>query len=83
MKKLNILLSLIVMLTSCSGNSQNKLKRYDVKSAIIEYSTTTSGKTFGSTVKGTGTESLYFKDWGAIELAEEKSTQTTVTKIFG
>lgn len=83
MKKLNILLSLIVVLTSCSGNSQNKLKRYDVKSAIIEYSTTTSGKTFGSTVKGTGTESLYFKDWGAIELIEEKSTQTTVTKIFG
>jgi len=83
MKKVNILLSLIVVLASCSGNSQNKLKRYDAKSAIIEYSTTTSGKTFGSTVKGAGTESLYFKDWGAVELIEEKSTQTTVTKIFG
>ena len=83
MKKLNILLSLIAVLISCSGNSQNKLKRYDVKSAIVEYNTTTSGKTLGSTVKGTGTESLYFKDWGAIELIEEKSTQTTTIKIFG
>lgn len=83
MKKISILLSIIVAFVSCNGNSQNKLKRYDVKSAIIEYNTTTSGKTFGSTIKGTGTESLYFKDWGAIELIEEKSTQTTVTKIFG
>ncbi len=83
MKKINILLSLIIVLTSCSGNSQNKLKRYDVKSAIIQYNTTTSGKTFGSTIKGSGTESLYFKDWGAVELIEEQSTQTTVTKIFG
>ncbi|WP_456375962.1 hypothetical protein [Lutibacter sp.] len=83
MKKINILLSLIIVLTSCSGNSQNKLKRYDVKSAIIQYNITTSGKTFGSTIKGAGTESLYFKDWGAVELTEEQSTQTTVTKIFG
>ncbi len=83
MKKINILLSLIVVLASCSGNSQNKLKRYNVKSAIVHYSTTTSGKTFGSTIKGTGTESLYFKDWGAVELIEEQSRQTTITKIFG
>lgn len=83
MKKINILLSLLVVLASCSGNSQNKLKRYDVKSAIIQYNMTTSGKTFGSTIKGAGTESLYFKDWGAVELTEENSTQTVVTKIFG
>ncbi|WP_456423711.1 hypothetical protein [Lutibacter sp.] len=83
MKKLNILLSLIIVLASCSGNSQNKLKRYDVKSGIVQYKVTTSGKTFGSTIKGVGTESLYFKDWGAVELVEEESTQTTVTKIFG
>ena len=83
MKKLNIILVVLVVLASCNGNSQNKLKRYDVKSAIIQYSTTTSGKTFGSTIKGSGTESLYFKDWGAVELVEEQSTQTTVTKLFG
>lgn len=83
MKKLNILISFIVILTSCNGNSQNELKRYDVKSGIVQYKVTTSGKTFGSTIKGVGTESLYFKDWGAVELVEEESNQTTVTKIFG
>ncbi|MCF6181538.1 hypothetical protein [Lutibacter sp.] len=83
MKKINILLVVLVVLASCSGNSQNKLKRYNVKSAIIQYNITTSGKTFGSTIKGSGTENLYFKDWGAVELTEEKSTQTTITKIFG
>jgi len=83
MKKINILIAVLAVLTSCSGNSQNKLKRYDVKSGIIEYTITTSGKTFGSTITGEGTESLYFRDWGALELTEEKSTQSTVTKIFG
>ncbi len=83
MKKLNILFSFIIILTSCNGNSQNKLKRYDVKSGIVQYKVTTSGKTFGSTINGVGTESLYFKDWGGVELVEEESTQTTVTKIFG
>ena len=46
MKKIKILLTLLVVLASCNGNSQNKLKRYDVKSAIVEYTTTTSGKNF-------------------------------------
>lgn len=83
MKKLNILISFIVILTSCNGNSQNELKRYDVKSGIVEYTTTISGKVMGSTITGSGTESVYFKDWGAIELKEEQSTQTTTMKFFG
>ncbi len=83
MKKLNILLSLIVVLTSCSGNSQNKLKRYEIKSGIVKYTTTISGKVIGSTITGSGTESVYFKDWGAVELKEEQSTQTATMKFFG
>ncbi|AMC11208.1 hypothetical protein Lupro_08045 [Lutibacter profundi] len=83
MKKLNILLSLIIILTSCSGNSQNKLKRYDVKSGIVKYTSTISGKVLGGEVKGSGTESLYFKNWGAVELKEEQATQTTTMKFFG
>ena len=83
MKKLNILLSLIVVLTSCNGTSQNKLKRYNVKSGIIKYKSTTSGKMMGSKITGSGSESLYFKDYGALELREEQSTKTTRIKFFG
>jgi len=83
MKKLSILLSLVVILVSCNGNSQNKLKRYNIKSGIVKYTTTISGKVMGSTINGSGTESVYFKDWGAVELKEEQSTQTSTMKFFG
>jgi hypothetical protein len=87
MKRTVIFLSLFALLLSTNENvkasEQNKLKRYEVKSGIVQYKITTSGKVLGSTVTGSGTESLYFKDWGAIELVEEISTQTTNTKIFG
>ncbi len=83
MKKLSILISLFIAITSCKGGEQNTLKRYDVKSGIVHYTTTTSGKVMGSTISGSGTENLYFKDWGAVELVEVQSTQTSEMKIFG
>ena len=75
--------SLLITTTISRANEPNELKRYDVKSAIVHYKLTTTGNTIGSTVEGSGNESLYFKDWGAIELLEEEATQTTHTKIFG
>ncbi len=78
-----IVICLFMAFASCNGNSQTKLKRYDVKSGTVKYEITISGKVLGSTISGEGTESLYFKDWGAIELLEEKSNQTTQTNIFG
>ncbi len=83
MKKLSILLSLVVALVSCDGNSQNQLKRYDVKSGIITYKTTITGKMMGGKVSGNGIENLYFKNWGATELKEEEWSQTTKIKFFG
>jgi hypothetical protein len=83
MKKISILLSIIIALVSCNGNSQNQLKRYEVKSGIIQYKLTIKGKVMGSTISGSGTESLYFKNWGALELAEEQSEQITKVKFFG
>ncbi len=94
MKKLIIILSLLIVTISCKGNEnkdsldvtdkqENKLKRYEVKSGIVKYTSTISGKVMGSVITGSGTESLYFKDWGAVELVEEKSSQTTNTKFFG
>ena len=83
MKNFSILLSLFLAIFSCNGNAQNKLKRYDLKSGIIQYSTIINGKALGSTITGSGTESLYFKDWGAVELKEAMLSQTTVMKLMG
>jgi hypothetical protein len=83
MKNLSILFSLLFAMSGCSGNAQNELKRYDVKSGIVEYVTTTSGKVMGSTIDGSGTETLYFKDWGTLELKESVSSQTTTMKFLG
>ncbi|SHF65292.1 hypothetical protein SAMN05444274_10763 [Mariniphaga anaerophila] len=83
MKNLGILLSILTLLTSYNSNAQKELKRYRVKSGIVEYTTTISGKLMGSTVTGSGTQSLYFKNFGAVELKEEQSEQTTTTKLFG
>ena len=83
MRNLSILFSLLFAMSGCSGNAQNKLKRYDIKSGIVEYATTTSGKVMGSTIDGNGTDKLFFKDWGAIELKESMLTQTTAMKFLG
>jgi hypothetical protein len=83
MKKLSILLSLAVVLMSCNGNSQNTLKRYHVESGIVDYETIITGKIMGSKISGSGVEHLYFKNWGALELKETQSSQTTTVKMFG
>lgn len=64
-------------------HSEKLLKRYDVKSGIVQYKTTISGNVMGSVIQGEGTQSLYFKDWGAKELREEQSIQTTKVSIMG
>lgn len=81
MKQLTLILALAIL--TISAFAQTRLKRYDVKSGIVEYETTISGKIMGSTISGSGTEKLFFKDWGAIELKETESSQTTTIKIFG
>jgi hypothetical protein len=83
MKNLNIFIILYFALFSINAYSQEKLKRYEVKSGMVEYKTTISGKVMGSILEGSGTEKLYFKDWGAMELKETESTQTTSMKFFG
>jgi hypothetical protein len=89
MKKFVIVLSTVLLFISC-GKSESeksvvdaKYKRYDVKSGIVKYTTKISGKVMGSTISGDGESSLYFKDWGATELKEEKSSQITNISILG
>ncbi|PVX52508.1 hypothetical protein C7377_0832 [Balneicella halophila] len=84
MKNLKILLFAFVMITSCSNSSKkddDKLKRYDVKSGIVNYRITGSGNMMGSSISEEGTARCVFKDSGATELREEESTTTTVVKI--
>jgi hypothetical protein len=83
MKKLSILLVFIIVTSFTVKEKQTKLKRYEVKSAMVTYNTVISGTVLGSTIEGSGTESLYFKDWGDVELKETQSTTTTKTNIFG
>lgn len=83
MRQLTLLSILFLVLIAMQGFAQNQLKRNDLKSGEITYETTTSGKMMGSTISGSGTEKLYFKDWGAIELRETEATQTTEVKFFG
>ncbi len=88
MNKLSMILPLLLIMISCNSsgikNSDNStIKRYEVKSAIVKYKTTTSGSVMGSKISGSGTESLYFKDWGAVELKETQIKETTEVSVFG
>lgn len=83
MKKLALILTLTLALNAGYSRAQKQLKRYELKSGIVEYETTISGKVLGSTISGSGYEKLYFKDWGAVELKESQSAKTSTMKFFG
>jgi hypothetical protein len=66
--------------------------RYDVKSGMIEYEIVGEGDMAGGSATLSGTSKLYFKDFGNVELTDEKIQQTvmneteeerTITKIMG
>ena len=88
MKKIAIVLTLSLLLINC-GKSEteksvdNQYKRYPVESGIVKYKTTTKGKVMGSNISGNGESTLYFKNYGALELTEDTSTQTTEINLFG
>ena len=50
--------------------------RYDLKSGMVEYEIVGEGDVMGSPTTVTGTSKLYFKDFGNIELTDEKIQQT-------
>lgn len=69
--------------TNNENNTETQLKRYQIKSGMITYKTSVSGKVMGSTVTGSGTEELYFKNWGAVELKKADNKKVTKMNIFG
>jgi hypothetical protein len=72
-----------VSATQSTVRAEKEYKRYGVKTGEVHYETRTQGKIMTGTVTGKGTRDLYFKDWGAVELREEKSEQTTTVAMFG
>lgn len=97
MKRSVMFLGATLMFLSCAGKEKenlssiherlsyqdSKIKRYEVQSGSVKYESTIEGKVMGSIIQGKGTSNLFFKDWGAIELIEDKETKTTKTKVFG
>ncbi len=88
----------ISILISCQNESPNaqvnlsdskpaknepQFKRYHIKSGIVKYKTRINGKVMGSTIEGTGTQELYFKNWGAMELKKSDEKKITHINIFG
>lgn len=49
--------------------------RYDMKSGMVEYEIIGSGELMGSPTTIVGTSKLYFKDFGNVELSDEKVSQ--------
>lgn len=52
--------------------------RYELKSGMVEYEILGSGDVMGNATTVTGTSKLYFKDFGNIELTDEKIQQTVM-----
>ena len=71
MKKISLLLVLIFGVVSLFAD----MKRYEIKSAQIQYEISGSGNMMGMTTKISGTSSLIFKDYGNIEISHEKFSQ--------
>jgi len=69
--------------SNLSSQTEPTLKRYNLKSGIVKYKTNVSGKVMGSTIDGSGTEELYFKNWGALELKKRDEKRVTHINIFG
>ncbi|MGZ2371194.1 hypothetical protein ACXR6G_15555 [Ancylomarina sp. YFZ004] len=86
----NLILTAFILVTTCfvftscdkdDSPDDKSIKRYNVESGIIKYSTTISGTSSYTTFTGTGTDQLYFKNWGALELANEERTETSVSTM--
>lgn len=76
MKKLALLTFTLLFL---AGNTLYAgAKRYNIKSGSISYHTNTSGSIMGIGTQSEGSKTLYFKEYGNIEVTEATSTSNTM-----
>ncbi len=77
------ILFLVAVFVACDKDDdlQSKdIKRYNVETGIVLYETSITGPY----VNGSGTEDLYFKKWGALEMSfEDKSETITIINANG
>jgi len=71
MKKFSLLLLLSLGVVSLFAD----MKRYEIKSAQIQYEILGTGNVMGVPTKINGTSSLLFKDYGNLEITHEKFSQ--------
>jgi len=57
------------------SNSKPFIKKYDIKSGIVEYEVKGSGNIMGLTTKTVGTKRVIFLDYGSHEIIEKKSVE--------
>jgi hypothetical protein len=68
-------ISLIALLACSATYANSKMKKYDIKSAKIEYSIKSSGSILGMTTKEVGKKRVIFDDYGIKELIEESKVK--------
>lgn len=71
MKKISLFVVLLFGVISLFAD----MKRYEIKSAQIQYEISGSGNMMGMPTKMSGTSSLIFKEYGNIEVTHEKFSQ--------
>ena len=72
----SIVLTLILAASALNGEP----KRYEIKSGIIEYAISGGGNMMGIQTKIEGTSKAVFKEWGNVELHEERTKSVIMGK---
>ena len=79
MRETKLWIGLLVIFT-LSTTLQAAAKRYEVKSGMVIYKVEGGGSILGFSTKTTGTHTLYFKDWGNVEVRKEDEKETSMGK---
>jgi len=79
MRNMALLFAVIVSMVFASS-LQAGAKRYEIKSGIVTYKVEGGGNLLGFSTKTTGTEKLYFTDWGNTELRKVNEKEVAMGK---
>ena len=78
--KIATILFALIFSTVFASSVQAGAKRYEIKSGIVTYNIEGGGSMLGFSTKTTGTEKLYFTDWGNLELREASEKNVAMGK---
>ena len=82
MKIKNLLFTFCLFTTTFAIAQTESLKKYQIKSFVVEYKTTASGSFNGmGSVNSEGTKTLYVDNYGALEVSEKM--EKTSTRMMG